>query len=216
MNRKRAVIFDLDGLLVDTEVISHQLYVDMLADYGQTMTLQEYATYYSGKTEVANLTRIIRENHLPLTLDEGMAFIESHEPAYLKTVPLKPGAKELLAWLARRGVTMVLATSSKRERAMEILQRHGVDGYFSAMVFGPEIEHGKPAPDIFLLAAQKARQAPADCLVLEDSEAGIQAAHAAGIDVICVPDMKRPAPEYLAKTAAVLDDLTQVEGVITV
>ena len=78
---------------------------------------------------------------------------------------------------------MVLATSSKRDRAVDILTRLGVVQYFDDMVFGTEIERGKPWPDIFLKAAEKAHAAPADCLVLEDSEAGIQAAHAAGIDV---------------------------------
>ena len=118
------------------------------------------------------------------------------EAELLPTVRLKPGGAALLAWLKARGVTVVLATSSKRDRAVDILTRLGVVQYFDDMVFGTEIERGKPYPDIFLKAAEKAHAAPADCLVLEDSEAGIQAAHAAGIDVICVPDMKTPAAEF--------------------
>ena len=81
--------------------------------------------------------------------------------------------------------------------------------------FGTEIERGKPWPDIFLKAAEKAHAAPADCLVLEDSEAGIQAAHAAGIDVLCVPDMKMPAESYQQMTAAMLKSLDDVKGWLT-
>ena len=110
---------------------------------------------------------------------------------------------------------VVLATSSVRERAVEVLTRLGVVQYFDDMVFGTEIERGKPWPDIFLKAAEKAHAAPADCLVLEDSEAGIQAAHAAGIDVLCVPDMKMPAESYQQMTAAMLKSLDEVKGWLT-
>lgn len=160
---KKAVIFDLDGLLIDSEVISHRLYDELLHRYGKSVTVAEYARDYSGKT----------------------------------------------------GVAVVLATSSVRERAVEVLTRLGVVQYFDDMVFGTEIERGKPWPDIFLKAAEKAHAAPADCLVLEDSEAGIQAAHAAGIDVLCVPDMKMPAESYQQMTAAMLKSLDEVKGWLT-
>ena len=94
-----------------------------------------------------------------------------------------------------------------------MLTRLGVVQYFDDMVFGTEIERGKPWPDIFLKAAEKAHAAPADCLVLEDSEAGIQAAHAAGIDVLCVPDMKMPAESYQQMTAAMLKKPRRCQGV---
>ena len=137
------------------------------------------------------------------------------EAELLPTGRLKPGGAALLAWLKARGVTVVLATSSKRDRAVDILTRLGVVQYFDDMVFGTEIERGKPYPDIFLKAAEKAHAAPADCLVLEDSEAGIQAAHAAGIDAICVPDMKTPAAEFQQMTAAVLKSLDDVQAWLT-
>ena len=90
---------------------------------------------------------------------------------------------------------MVLATSSVRERAVEVLTRLGVVQYFDDMVFGTEIERGKPWPDIFLKAAEKA--------------------HAAGIDVLCVPDMKMPAESYQQMTAAMLKSLDEVKGWLT-
>lgn len=212
---KRAVIFDLDGLLIDSEVVSHQLMDELLRQYGYSLTKAEYARIYSGKTGIGNMTHMIETYHLPLTVAEGMAWEAKREAELLTTVRLKPGGAALLAWLKARGVTVVLATSSKRDRAVDILTRLGVVQYFDDMVFGTEIERGKPYPDIFLKAAEKAHAAPADCLVLEDSEAGIQAAHAAGIDVICVPDMKTPAAEFQQMTAAVLKSLDDVQAWLT-
>lgn len=197
---KCAVIFDWDGLLIDSEVVSHQLMDELLRQYGYSLTKAEYARIYSGKTGIGNMTHMIETYHLPLTVAEGMAWEAKREAELLPTVRLKPGGAALLA------------TSSKRDRAVDILTRLGVVQYFDDMVFGTEIERGKPYPDISLKAAEKAHAAPADCLVLEDSEAGIQAAHAAGIDVICVPDMKTPAAEFQQMTAAVLKSLDDVQA----
>ena len=93
---------------------------------------------------------------------------------------------------------------------MKILIRNDVAKYFDDFAFGDEVEHGKPSPDIFLKAAEKLQEKPENCLVLEDSEAGIQASCAAGIPVICVPDLK--VPENLAKAAAVKPSLDEVIG----
>ena len=192
---KKAVIFDLDGLLIDSEVISHRLYDELLHRYGKSVTVAEYARDYSGKTGVANMTNVIARYNLPITVEEGLTWEVAREKELLQDVQL--------------------ATSSVRERAVEVLTRLGVVQYFDDMVFGTEIERGKPWPDIFLKAAEKAHAAPADCLVLEDSEAGIQAAHAAGIDVLCVPDMKMPAESYQQMTAAMLKSLDEVKGWLT-
>lgn len=189
---KKAVIFDLDGLLIDTEGISYSIYLDILRPYGQSFTLDTYLRDYSGKTLDDNISAIIRNFGLPISVDEGKAQYAERERFYFKNgVALKPGAMELLARLKESGCRIVLATSSAGERARNVLERDGVAGFFDAMVFGPEVKRGKPYPDIFSAAARKAGFDEEDCIVLEDSEAGIQAAHAAGIDVICVPDMKR-------------------------
>ena len=95
-----------------------------------------------------------------------------------------------------------------------MLRANGVDGYFDDMVFGPEVEHGKPAPDVFLKAHEKAGERAEDCLVLEDSEAGVQAAYAAGIDVICVPDIKALSEAVRRMAWAVLPSLYEVSGIL--
>ena len=208
---KKAVIFDLDGLLIDSEIISYKMYANLLQKYNFRFTLDAYARSYSGKDGVTNMQNLIFTYHLPITLEQGLAYVDALEKGYFaKGVPLKAGARELLGFLKHRDVKILLASSSTRERALSVLAQHGIEDIFDAMVFGPEIAHGKPAPDIFIKAREKSGETSADCLVLEDSEAGIRAAYSAGIDVICVPDMKRPNGAFLSVTAAVLPSLLDV------
>lgn len=208
---KKAVIFDLDGLLIDSEIISYNLYADLLRRYRLPFSLDTYARLYSGKNGLTNMQTLIYTYHLPLTVEDGLAFVDAREKEYLtKGVALKSGAKELLHFLKSRKVKILLASSSTRQRALDILNQHGIAEFFDAMVFGPEIERGKPFPDIFIKAQEKSGEAAADCLVLEDSEAGIRAACGAGIDVICIPDMKKPDEPFLRAAAAVLPSLLDV------
>ncbi len=208
---KKAIIFDLDGLLIDSEIISYNLYADLLRKYQFRFSLERYARQYSGKNEVTNMQNLIFTYHLPITLEQGLSYVSALEKEYFaKGVPLKPGARELLNFLKHCKIKILLASSSTRERALFALAQNGIEDYFDAMVFGPEIERGKPAPDIFIKAREKSGEASADCLVLEDSEAGLRAAYAAGIDVICVPDMKRPDGAFLSVAAAVLPSLLDV------
>lgn len=212
----RAVIFDLDGLLVDTEIIAYRTYGELAAEWGGSFSKEVYAQQYSGKTLRENVARFIEAYSLPWTMEEGLEKVSAMETKLLSQgVELKPGGKELLPQLKARGYQTALATSSIEDRARKMLCRHGLTPYFEQFVFGHEVARGKPAPDIFLLACKKLGEAPETCLVLEDSEAGIQAAYAAGIPVICIPDMKRPPQATLDKTAAVLHSLDQVIPYLT-
>ena len=93
---------------------------------------------------------------------------------------------------------------------MNILKQHNLIEYFDEFVFGHEVKNGKPNPDIFIKACEKISENPEGCLVLEDSEAGIQSAYSANIPVICIPDMKMPDKSYLDMTKAVLNSLEDV------
>ena len=114
----KAVIFDLDGLLANTEIISYRIYQDMLAKYNFSFSIEYYAQNYSGKSEKNNLTSIIALFELPMRLEEGYKYVEKREMELLeKGVELKSGAKELLQYLISNNYKIGLATSSKRERA---------------------------------------------------------------------------------------------------
>lgn len=207
----KAVIFDMDGLLIDSEMIWYQLYQELLAPYGKGFSVEDYARNYSGKVAIENLAAMVRRFDVPLTAETALNQIMKWEKKYLeKGVSLKDGARELLVYLKDHQYKIALATSSARERAMQILTGNQIEGYFEEMVFGPEIKRGKPFPDVFLMAAQKLGEKPENCLVLEDSEAGIQAASAADMPVICIPDMKKPGDVYVQMTTQVCRSLHEV------
>ncbi len=206
-----AVIFDLDGLLIDSEIISYKIYKEILYPFGYDFTIEEYAQNFSGKTEVKNVTNLIDTYNLPWTIDEGLDTVLKIENKLLEQgVDLKSGAKELLRYLKDKGFKIVIASSSTKDRALNILKQHNLIEYFDEFVFGHEVKNGKPNPDIFIKACEKISENPEGCLVLEDSEAGIQSAYSANIPVICIPDMKMPDKSYLDMTKAVLNSLEDV------
>jgi HAD superfamily hydrolase (TIGR01509 family) len=113
-------------------------------------------------------------------------------------LPLKTGIEPLLDWLQEIGMPRAVATSTKRTRAEQKLNQTGLRRYFDIVVTGDDIEHPKPAPDIYLKAAGLLAVDPADCLVLEDSEPGVRAALAAGMTPVQIPDLKMPSDELRA------------------
>ncbi len=205
------VLFDLDGLLIDSEVVYFQMAQEMVTQYGKSITLEDYVSKQSGRTLVDNVQSYIDLCNMPITVQEGIQWTWDREAEITANgIPLKPGAEKLIHYLKEQGITMILATSSLPDRAEKLLRQNGVYDYFAGSVCGTEVKRGKPDPEVFELAAQKAGEIPAHCLVLEDSENGIRAAHAGGFPVICVPDLKVPGKEYLDMTTAVVHSLDEV------
>ena len=206
-----AVIFDLDGLLADTEIISLKVYQELLKDFGILFTEETYSREYSGHREEENVQRFLDTYDLPWNFDQTLEKVYELEARILaKGVNLKKGAKNLLAFLQREGIPIALATSSVESRARIILDSNGILSLFDHLVFAKDVKQSKPYPDIFLKACIDLNVLPENCLVLEDSEAGIEAAYRAGIPVICIPDLKMPAQSFLNKTEQVFQDLDAV------
>ena len=206
-----AVIFDLDGLLADTEIISLKVYQELLKDFGIPFTEETYSREYSGHREEENVQRFLDTYDLPWNFDQTLEKVYELEARILdKGVNLKKGAKNLLAFLRREGIPIALATSSVESRARMILDSNGILSLFDHLVFAKDVKRSKPYPDIFLKACIDLNVLPENCLVLEDSEAGIEAAYRAGIPVICIPDLKMPAQSFLNKTERVFQDLDAV------
>ena len=207
----KAVLFDLDGLLINSEIVYFQMAKELVNLYGGSFTLEQYVKNYTGRTLDANIRSYIDLCDMPITVQEGMQWTWDREAEITANgIPLMKGAIELLDYLKSKGIKMILATSSLPDRAERILKQDGAYDYFDDFVCGPDVNRGKPDPEVFILAAQKAGEEPADCLVLEDSENGIRAANAGGFHVICVPDLKLPAKEVLDMTTAVVESLDQV------
>lgn len=205
------VIFDMDGLMIDSERVTFEGYQILCAKEGKTMDKDTYQlclgkpvpdilqVFYDAYGQDFPIERIIKENH------QRMAAVFETEG-----VPAKPGLRQLLEFLKSNGIRTAVATSSTRERVSRILQLADLEKDFDAVVCGDEVKHGKPAPDIFLKAADALHLPPQSCLVLEDSESGIQAARSASIPVLCIPDMKQPEPAYAAMTEKILPSLHEV------
>ncbi|MDC4233733.1 HAD family phosphatase [Actinomyces sp. B33] len=211
----QAVLFDLDGTLIDSELVYYEAYRTVLASHGHDFPLAEYLRAYSGRPIRTIIADFIEVYGLTLTVDEGTALVEEAElAARAAGVPLKPGAIELLDHLRSHGYRTAIATSSRKDRALDILESHGIARDFDAGVFSDDIRRGKPDPEVFLLAASRLGAPPEECLVLEDSTMGIEAARAGGFPVVCLPDKTTPDEAHRAMTAAVLGSLDEVIGLL--
>lgn len=206
--RKEAVIFDLDGLMIDSERVTFRCMAELARMLGREIDQAFYCQLLGLPAKrIAKKLRQHFGKDFPADqfLDDTHAAIAQD---FLENgVSLKEGLPELLDFLQGAGFTMILATSSNRARADAILTGKHLEGYFSASICGDEIARGKPDPDVFLKACRKAGVAPEQAYVLEDSEMGLLAAYRAGIDCIMVPDMASPAPEYRVKAHRVVDSL---------
>lgn len=208
----KAIIFDMDGLLIDSEMISYKCYRDFLKEFDLSFTLDDYIKDYPGKTLIKSLNFIKEHYHLEFDIDEGVNKFRYYEDLHVKTdgVPLKKGALKILEYLKQNHYKTIVATSSRKERAFDLLNQLQVMPYFDDFVFGSEVKHSKPAPDIFLKACEKLDVLPNEALVLEDSEAGIDSAYQAHIPVICIPDLKKPDDIHKKRATCLLNSLEEV------
>ncbi|MCB0201138.1 MAG: HAD family phosphatase [Anaerolineae bacterium] len=206
-----AVIFDMDGLMFDSERLVLVTWTRAMADFGYQASEEVFQRSVGQTMERTN--QVLREEYgASFPLDETNQRTSEY---YWQTIdaqgaPLKPGLLALLDFLDRYGITRAVASSSDRRNIDRMLASAELADRFAATVAGDEITHGKPAPDIFLRAASLLDVSPGRCLVLEDSEAGARAAAAAGIPCIIVPDLRQPSPEVAALAEAVLPDLNAV------
>ncbi|SDQ78555.1 HAD family phosphatase [Pseudoxanthomonas sp. CF125] len=201
----RAVIFDMDGLLIDSERVIldcwRETAVAQSLDLEDSLWLSMVGLHDKGCAELLNgLLGAERAERLTFECKRRYDLLVEDG------LPLKAGARELLQDLFDLGVPLAVATSTRGERARIKLARSGIDGYFAHVVTSSDVTHAKPAPDLYLLAAQRLEVPPAECVALEDSEFGVRAAAAAGIRVIQVPDMV-PATDLSRSLAPVVESL---------
>ncbi|MGH8063390.1 MAG: HAD family hydrolase [Pseudoxanthomonas sp.] len=208
----RAVIFDMDGLLIDSERVILECWRSVAAEQalplGGELWLSMVGMHDAACTELlvrllgpvkAERLSIDCKNRYDLLVEQGL--------------PLKDGAIELLQELSTRGVPLAIATSTRRERALIKLARCGIEHYFAAIATSSDVVHPKPAADIYLLAASRLGVPPKNCTALEDSEMGVRAAAAAGMAVIQVPDLV-PASELTWSLAQVVTSLHEVRPLL--
>ena len=193
-----SVIFDMDGVIFDTEMLCRKAWHSMEEEYGISAEKMDQLLILCVGTNRAHMVKTFLEqlgNDFPVErfLDESMDRIAALGASGL---PLKKGAVELLSWLKEQNALLALASSTKRSLVIQELTDAGLLDYFSVITGGDQISHSKPDPEIFLLSCRHFDIAPEDALVLEDSENGLLAAHNGKIPAICIPDMKYPAAQY--------------------
>lgn len=189
----QAIIFDLDGLLVDTEPIHRRVFNALLARYGVTDEIsdEEFGRAFVGISQRDNWEYLRARFALPAPVD---VLTDEHTRLYerliadARNVALMPGARTLLETLSARGIPLAIASSSPRVQVETILRGLRLAPLFQTIVTGSDVAHLKPAPDIYLRACESLHTDPARAVALEDSASGARAAKTAGLRVIVVPN----------------------------
>jgi HAD superfamily hydrolase (TIGR01509 family) len=205
-----AAIFDMDGLLIDSERTIMNTWIAAGRELGLHIRPVDY---------VQIIGRSLPECHAMLAqmFGEGAVFQEAlkwvrerlQSPTHPPVFPLKPGVHSLLTALVNAGVPCAVASSSSAQEIRSRLSRVGALDFFHAIAGGDEVARGKPDPAVYELAASRLKKSPSECLAFEDSENGVRAAHRAGIQVVTVPDLKEPSDEVIAVSLTMLETLEQ-------
>ena len=209
---KKAVIFDMDGVIFDTERVYLEIWQSVFEKYCYKMTKELYVNVMG--TGRKNVIKTFLENFgddLPI---EKMYEEKDNQLFYIienQGIPLKEGVKELFSMLKEKNYKIALATSAKRERVEKQIKDKWLKESFDAIVCGDDVEKGKPSPDIFLKAAKKIDVEPENCFVVEDSPAGIKAAFSGGMKGIHVEDLKVADEDILKYCQKSFKDLQEVK-----
>ena len=189
----RAVVFDMDGLLLDTEKQALEGFLHACSVHGVTPDLRTYYLCIGRRSR--DIRQVLIDGHAPgFPFDDVVAEWNAYYAAHIKNrpPPVKAGAREILETVRKAGLPCALATSTREPGATERLTAIDFDRYFEVKVTGDRIERGKPDPEIYLVAAAELGVEPARCWALEDSANGVRSALGAGFSVLQIPDLVEP------------------------
>lgn len=210
---KKGAIFDMDGLLFDTERIYCENWEETARRFGRTPD-PAFSSAICGTSGAGALEVVLQ--HYPGV--DPQSFVRTcvalTEERLLQGVPEKPGTRDLLAFFRGQGVKLAVASSSKRSMILRNLHQTGLDVFFDSVVSGDDVVRGKPEPDIFLLAAQRLNCAPEDCYVFEDGINGARAGIAAGCTTVMIPDLFQPAEDLYKGCAGIYPSLCAAQRAI--
>ena len=209
----QAVLFDLDGTLIDTERYYRQIWPQAVAHFGYEMTDAQYL--------------MLRSLGRPFAREKfaawyGPAFDYDEVRAYRMTlfqalreregIRLKPGAREILEYLRGRGILVATATATDEDRTRNYLTEVGLLPLFDRICCATQVSHGKPAPNLYLYACETLGLSPQECLAVEDAPNGIRSAIAAGVPVVFIPDQTQEEPEVEPLVYRKLSSLTELKS----
>ncbi|RNL83353.1 HAD family hydrolase [Halostreptopolyspora alba] len=212
-SRLHAVVFDLDGVLVESDHLWEEMWSGYAERHGARWRSEDTTTVQgmSSREWSHYLNRLAGATESDT--DTERAVVDGMVDAFERErVELLPGAREVVEAVSAR-VPVALASSAPRRLIDAVLRGHGLAGHFTATVSSAEVDRGKPHPDVYLEAAARIGQHGGDCAAVEDSSNGIRAAHAAGMTVVALPNPTpgyRPAPDALALATEEARDLADV------
>ena len=206
-----AVVFDMDGLLFDTENVAKVSWIECADEMGIQGIAEIYHLFIGLNRADGNaLLCQIYGDDFPVLEFRQRATDRFQEKIERDGLPVKTGAREILQWLKDNHVKTALASSSRRDVIQHHLERVGFLDYFQLIIGGNMVEHSKPNPDIYLKACRALGVKPEDAMAIEDSPNGIRAAAAAGMCAVMVPDLVAPTPELVSLCDHVFDSLLDV------
>lgn len=208
----KGVVFDMDGLMFDTENLTYVLQKEILSKKGMSFTLEQY------KNTIGKRTADLPE-YFESIFGESFSYEDFRQECrvYYKDytdkngIPVKDGLFELLEDLKEKDIKIALATSTTRRSAERTLKIAGVYDYFDELVCAEDVKNGKPDPEPFLKAAEKLGLKPSECIALEDSFNGIKSAYLSGMKTVMVPDLIEPTEEIRAMCDEVLGTLRELK-----
>lgn len=211
----KGVVFDMDGLLLDTEKLVQRTWTEIGTAFGYPdMGQQIYNTLGFNRQRRKAYFESVYGSEWPDAEITAACGIRFGEIMRTEGIPVKEGAKELLAYLKAKDIKIGLATSTAEEHAKAELEAGGLWDYFDGRVFGNMITHSKPAPEIYEKACAAIGLEPKDCLALEDAPAGVESAYRAGLRVVMIPDLVQPTAEVRKMTFDVKKSLTEVKKLV--
>ena len=211
----RAIIFDKDGTLPDTEKVYMQAWKAAAAEFN-VPDIENTVRDCTG-TNIPFIAQYWAKKYPDVPFEDYLPRRQFYYFGILEQgIPVKEGAYELLTYLRAHGYKVGMATSTPWDTVKDHMERTDMTQYFDTIVTGDMIEHGKPAPDIYLLAAERLGVDPSVCVGVEDSPNGVRSIHAAGMKAVMIPDLVEPSPEVEAlvwrKLDCLMDMIPLLEG----
>ena len=209
--RMKAVVFDMDGVLFDTEVLCMKSWM-AVAERNGLPGMEEVFPKCIGLNSNDSRNIVMKaygeDFDYPVFREQAAAWQREYLEKY--GLPVKPGMREILGWLKTSDYAVGLASSTRSSSVFDHLEQAGIRDSFSVVITGDMVEHSKPRPDIYLLACRELGAEPGEAYAIEDSPNGIRSAHAAGMHTVMVPDMIPPDEEMRRLSRVILKDLLEV------
>lgn len=206
----KAVLFDMDGLMIDSEPLHYQAFNTIFQKYGKFLSKEENDQRYIGITDTDAAEDMVQRFGLPISANQLVQEVQDkYKKIIVHGIPGQPGLLELLKDLKDHGYQTSIASGSTIEEIEMVIKGLGIGGYMDSYTSAYEVDKGKPAPDVFLKAAERLEVRPEECLVLEDAPSGILAAKLAGMLRYAIPTEQTKDKDF-SQANRVLGSLSEV------